>query len=119
MEKMSNFIERQALLDKLREAENHAFNSFYKGLVKAHKIVADMPSAEPEIVKCKDCKHWKRQTNYAGALLSFGFCESEDMWASLCGETYEVAHIDTDDDHYCGYAERRVDEHTNQGHGKA
>lgn len=71
------------------------------------------PEAEwVEIVRCKDCKYWRRQTNYAGALLSFGFCESEDMWASLYGETTEVAHIDTDDNHYCGYAERRTDEQT-------
>ena len=61
------------------------------------------------VVRCKDCKHWKQQTNYAGAQLSFGFCESDDMWRSLYGETYEVSHIDTDDDFYCGYAERRED----------
>lgn len=45
---MKDLIERQAAIDALREAENHAFNSFYKGLVKAHKIIADMPSAQPE-----------------------------------------------------------------------
>ena len=60
------------------------------------------------IIRCKDCKHWKQQTNYKGVLLSFGFCESDDMWRSLYGETYEVSHIDTDDDFYCGYAERRT-----------
>ena len=62
------------------------------------------------LIRCKDCKHWKQQTNYQGSPLSFGFCESDDMWRSLYGETYEVAHIDTDDDHYCGYAEMRTDE---------
>ena len=60
-----------------------------------------------DIVHCKDCKYWRRQTNYAGAPLSFGFCESDDMWRLLYGETYEVSHIDTDDDFYCGFAERR------------
>ena len=65
---------------------------------------------QPEIIRCKDCKHWRQQTNYQGAPLSFGFCESDDMWRSLYGETYEVSHIDTDDDFYCGYAERRTDE---------
>jgi hypothetical protein len=77
------------------------------------KILRDrlktIPSAQPEIIRCKDCKYWRRQINYAGALLSFGFCESEDMWASLYGETSEVEHIDTADNHYCGYAERRTD----------
>ena len=61
-----------------------------------------------KLIRCKDCKYWRQQTNYQGALLSFGFCESEYMWGSLYGETTEVAHIDTDDDHYCGYAERRI-----------
>lgn len=64
-------------------------------------------SAQPEIIHCRDCKHWRQQTNYAGAQLSFGFCESDDMWRSLYGETYEVSHIDTDDDFYCGFAKRR------------
>ena len=74
-------------------------------------IINDMPTSETEsqVVRCKDCKHWKRQA-YNGNPLSFGFCESDDMWRSLYGETYEVAHIDTDDDFYCGYAERRTDE---------
>ena len=63
-----------------------------------------------ELIRCKDCKHWRQQTNYQGALLSFGFCESDAMWCSLYGETTEVSHIDTDDDFYCGYAERRTDE---------
>jgi len=76
-----------------------------------------MPSAQPEIIRCKDCKHWRQQTNYQGAPLSFGFCESDDMWRSLYGETYEVSHIDTDDDFYCGYAERRTDGGLNQQTG--
>ncbi len=45
---MDDLISRQAAIDALRDAENHAFNSFYQGLVKAHKIIADMPSAQPE-----------------------------------------------------------------------
>ena len=79
---------------------------------QAIEILADkekLPSAQPEIIRCKDCKHWRQQTTYQGAPLSFGFCESDDMWRSLYGETYEVSHIDTDDDFYCGYAERRTD----------
>lgn len=73
------------------------------------QTLKDMKEEQPEIIRCKDCKHWKRQTAYNGNPLSFGFCESDYMWRSLYGETYEVAHIDTDDDFYCGYAERRND----------
>ena len=71
--------------------------------------IEQLPSVTPKIVRCKDCKYWKQQINYRGVPFSFGFCESDDMWRSLYGETYEVAHIVTDDDHYCGYAERRTE----------
>lgn len=60
---MGDLIDRQAALDALRNAENHAFNAYYKGLVRAHKIIAELPSAQPElesadvipVVRCKDC----------------------------------------------------------------
>lgn len=43
---MSDYIRREDAIDAIMEAENHAFNSFYKGLVKAHKIVADLTPAD-------------------------------------------------------------------------
>lgn len=73
-------------------------------------IIDEQPTIEPEpkIVRCKSCKHWRQQTTYQGAPLSFGFCGSDRMWISLYGDTTGVSHIDTDDDFYCGYAERRT-----------
>ena len=56
---MNDLISRQVAIEKLKDAENHAFNSFYKGLIKAHKIIVDLPSAQSEIIKCKDCKHFE------------------------------------------------------------
>ena len=98
---MRDLIERQKAIDELISEPPEMNYGFYY----AEKIKA-LPSAQPEIVRCKDCKYWKQQTNYRGVPFSFGFCESDDMWRSLYGETYEVAHIVTDDDHYCGYAIR-------------
>lgn len=43
-----DLISRQATIEKLRDAENHAFNSYYKGLLKAHHIIADLPSIQTE-----------------------------------------------------------------------
>lgn len=71
------------------------------------RILNKLPPAQPEIIHCRYCKHWNQATAYHGGALSFGFCESDDMWRSLYGETTEIAHIDTDDDFFCGYAERR------------
>lgn len=74
-----DYISRQAAIDALRDAENHAFNSFYKGLIKAHKIIADLPSVQPEIepktgrwidmddhVMCSCCgaTHYEADKNY-------------------------------------------------------
>jgi membrane protease subunit (stomatin/prohibitin family) len=52
-ETMDDVISRQAALDELRDAEKHAFNSYYKGLIKAHKIIAGLPPAQPERKKGK------------------------------------------------------------------
>lgn len=45
---MNDLISRQAAIEELRDAENHAFNSYYKGLLKAHHIIADLPSIQIE-----------------------------------------------------------------------
>ena len=45
---MNDYISRQAAIEALRDAENHAFNSYYQGLIKAHKIIADLPPAQPD-----------------------------------------------------------------------
>ena len=52
------------------------------------------------VIRCKDCKYWRQ-------LSSTGYCDCDDMWRSLDGETTEVSNIETDSDFYCGYAERR------------
>ena len=112
---MSDTIYRQDAIDKMQmfidslDKEATAYKSLMVAFNRCIIELKRMPSAQPEIIRCKDCKHWRQQTNYQGSPLSFGFCESDDMWRSLYGETYEVAHIDTDDDFYCGYAERRTD----------
>lgn len=114
-----DLISRQAAIDAILHNQEVYSNNFGNDPIDKYTIaiidndaqtIAQLPSEDAiEVVRCKDCKHWRRQTNYAGAQLSFGFCESDDMWRSLYGETYEVSRIDTDDDFYCGYAERRED----------
>ena len=104
---MDDLISRQAAIDATWFEPS--YTDPLNVLTEARDRLKALPPAQPEIIRCKDCKHWRQQTNYQGAPLSFGFCESDDMWRSLYGETYEVSHIDTDDDFYCGYAERRTD----------
>lgn len=60
-------VSRQAAIDALRDAENHAFGSFCNGIIKAHKIIADLPSVNsmrkrgkwiddmPFLYRCSNC----------------------------------------------------------------
>lgn len=112
---MSDLISRQAAIDALRtcyDTETITMDNGdeYINYDDAVGEIEQLPPAQPEIIRCKDCKYWKQQTNYQGIPLSFGFCENDNMWRSLCGETCEISHIETDDNHYCGYAERRTNE---------
>lgn len=50
-------------------------------------LLEQLPSAQPEIIRCKDCKHWGKR----------GLCEKWDQYIS-------------NEDFYCGCAERRTDE---------
>ena len=110
---MSELIYRQNAIDAMRQYSH--FDDFDTSVIDeeiAIIAIKELPSAQPEIIRCKDCKWWRQQINYQGNPLSFnplpfGCCESDDMWRSLCGETYEVSQIDTDEDFYCGYAQLR------------
>lgn len=79
---MSDLIERQAAIDALKAHED------YKGYLHGdfETILEALPSAEPEIIRCKDCKY------YAG----------EGMY---CAWDIMVHY----DHFFCYHAERRTD----------
>lgn len=105
---MSDYIKREDAQKITAEWLSGYINDDERNVIEHIDIdLGELPPADVvEVVRCKDCKHWRQQTNYQGVPLSFGFCESDDMWRSLRGETYEVSHIDTDDDFYCSFGER-------------
>lgn len=90
---MSDCISRQAAIDalvkpKVIDVYDHYWdgrNTQYKNDVDA---IADLPSAQPEVIRCKDCRRY--------------------MYPHGCN------HIDgmttAQEDGYCSYAERRTDE---------
>lgn len=88
---MEDLISREVAIDALRNAENHAFNTYYKGLVHAHKIIAKLPSVQPEqkVIRCKDCKYvWK-----------------EDGWDNLYCDRIKVSgSFAVDKDGFCAWA---------------
>ena len=74
-------IDRQAAIDDLKCKDP----SQIWDTADVEVWVNALPSAQPEIVQCKDCKHWERND---------GYC-------------YEIKICGCDKDFYCGYAERK------------
>lgn len=67
-----------------------------KNVAKVWDQIKDLPSAQPEIIRCKDCKHKGTRNCVA------------NTWAAIFG-------FGVKDDFYCGLAERaerRTDEQT-------
>ena len=88
---MRDLIDRQAAIDAVEESRRLNHHQDGKEAC-AHeyehrhflKLLRELPSAQPEIIYCKDCK-WKNRHN--------------------CTRAVEVP---IDDDKYCAWAERRT-----------
>lgn len=85
---MDDLISRQAAIDRIR-------GTGYADQIKENIIIILMclPSAQPEIVRCKDCKF--------GNISSMGHL-------AVCG--HEKGLVDPVPDSYCSFAERRTDD---------
>lgn len=99
-EPMSDLISRQAAIERINKQREHLRPNLYPQDEigdSAYRICAEfierLPSAEPEIVRCKDCKYFSESNSFSGK-------------CTLRGD-----FIFTND--YCSYAvERRTDEQT-------
>ena len=98
-------IERQAAIDAIGKASDELYENIKKGatfpqrqwfdgMAQAQSILENLPSAQPEIVRCKDCKYVG--TDATCCLV----CDREGMGL-------RPYHVRKDD--YCSYAERRTD----------
>ena len=99
---MSDLISRQAAIDKINERQRKLIYclGFENDLVKimdiAKSIVTAMPSAQPEIIHCGDCKYKDDGIDEDG--VPFLKC--------LNGRSYGGTRIND----YCSWADRRTDE---------
>ena len=83
---MDDLISRQAAIDELVKMLSYCFYADEEVLDEVETTLKELPSAQPEIIRCKDCK-WKNNHN--------------------CTRVVEVW---IDDDKFCAWAERRTDE---------
>ena len=63
--------------------------------------IEDLPSAQPEIIRCKDCKHFEYNHPYIIQSIPVLGHEVCNAWGDGCK---------TDENGYCFMAERRTDE---------
>ena len=86
---MTDYIDRQAAIDALTPIYKSASlrnRNVFSIARKCMAAIEELPSAQPEIIRCKDCKH------FAG----------EGMYCS-CDIIVQFDHF------YCYHAERRQD----------
>ena len=99
-ERMSDLISRQAAIDALGDMVMNWTDSDYElgqlNQWKAdRKAIIDLPSAQPEVVYCKKCKHWTRTCG--DEQWGLGDCDVFDKHLVMCNG-------------YCAWAERKDDE---------
>ena len=84
---MDDLISRQAMIDEINKYFNRLQTVAHYDLLV---ITKNLPSAEPKIIRCKDCKH--------------RFVDGENVRFNVC----ELNHNKVQgDDWFCADAERR------------
>lgn len=93
---MNDLISRQAAIDALKrdEAYDEDIPNRADGVRDAIITIMGLPSAQPEIIRCKDCKYMTEHYDTDG---------NAPYW--ICSEW----DSGTDYDGFCHYAERRTD----------
>ena len=102
---MSDLIERQAAIDAINHIcpVDTEYDCTLLDRVDGRYVLSDLPSAQPEIIRCKDCKHWTN--NIGDSKLRDNYCNDEAH-----GFYYQCS-----EDDYCSFAERRTDVKADKG----
>lgn len=96
---MGDQISRQAAIDIVRH-ECGEWTGLAKEIVKQFNRLS---SAQPEIIRCKDCKWWDKYSDTHGYCLAAKHGYWSEHWDISIRRTYDA-------DWYCADAERRTDE---------
>ena len=86
-------------LDDALEAIRKLPNAGIHWLVSAEAVfdaILKLPSAQPEIIKCKECKYWRE----------YKYVNGRPKFLPRCG--FHQTYVREDD--FCSAAERRTDE---------
>ena len=101
---MSDLIDRKAAIDAIKYADCALIS--YWDAQNAMKILEDLPSAQPEPIRCKDCRYYYKDI---GAYQNIE-CQCDNWYTgTLTGDLIGVC-VEPYDDFFCGFAERREDD---------
>ena len=108
---MSDYISREAAIGAIKELCEHYTPT--KSVTHPHmdfviEELQNLPSVQPEIIRCKDCKHFEYDHPYIIQGIPVLGHEVCNAWGDGCK---------TDEDGYCFMAERRTDERFNRQTG--
>lgn len=77
-----DIVSRQQVIDAIMGEPSETYYPCYFA-----EMIRKMPAVHPEVIRCKNCEHWKNEH----------LCESLSRFGSF----------ETKADFYCGYAERK------------
>ena len=97
---MSDLIDRQEAIEAIDAIWTVTGD---KNVAKAWQQIIDLPSAEPKIIHCKDCKWWDSVTGKTGYCHAAKHGYYSTHWEIHICRTY-------DGEFYCADAERRTDD---------
>lgn len=99
---MSNLIERQAAIDAINQIcpIDTEYDCTLLDRVDVRCVLTDLPSAQPEIIRCRDCIAYQEGIDIDGK--PFTRCNGINGSVRTYGHTLP--------DWYCADAERRTDE---------
>ena len=85
---MTDLISRQAAIDAVGDVHPLDYNS-----VAIVERLKNLPSAEPEIIRCEDCIHWSENN----------MCERPELSGN---KWHDSRYFETYPDDYCSFGER-------------
>ena len=88
-------ISRQAAIEAVQNNRHMMLN---KEKVLLINDLEKLPTAQPEIIRCKDCKWWDRYNDNNGYCMAAKSCTYTSHWDIQIRRTY-------DGDFYCAHAE--------------
>lgn len=100
-----DLISRHAAIDALEKSKKQYFDRRVI-IGKMQDIVNNLPSAQSDIIRCKDCRWWDKSEDSP-----FGYCMA--IKHGYMSEHWEIGiYRRYKGDFYCADAERRTDEQT-------